>query len=93
MTEFEVQGENLRVHAKSLVLDFMQKAPLCQPDSTGMKLASIFRDCGLDWGEYQNSTSSNQQYWVVALVRELEKEGKVERVSKSGPWRLSQVIK
>jgi hypothetical protein len=42
----------------------------------------------LDWGDYPNATSSNQQYWVVALVRELEAEGKVERISESGPWRL-----
>ena len=53
-----------------------------------MRLSPIFRACGFDWGEYEKATSSNQQYWVVALMRELEAEGKVERVSSSGPWRL-----
>ncbi len=59
----------------------------CQKDSNGVALAQIFRDCGFDWGEYKNATSSNQQYWCVALVRELEKEGKVERLE-SKKWRL-----
>ena len=53
-----------------------------------MRLAPIFRACGFDWGPYQKATSTNQQYWVVALMRELEAEGKVERVFESGPWCL-----
>ncbi len=40
------------------------------------------------WGDYPKTTSSNQQYWVGAIVQELKSEGKVERVSESGPWRL-----
>lgn len=88
MTEFEERGYKLRSHAKSIVLDFMKSTPSCAPGNEGMRLAEIFRNCGFDWGEYQNATSSNQQYWVVALVRELQAEGKVERIEKSGPWRL-----
>ncbi len=88
MKEFETRGNQLRANAKALVYDFMQASDLCQPNLEGIKLASIFRACGFDWGEYKNATSSNQQYWMVALVRELEKEGKIERVSESGPWRL-----
>ncbi|MDQ3059075.1 MAG: hypothetical protein M3R45_06065 [Pseudomonadota bacterium] len=88
MKEFETKGNQLRADAKTLVYQFMQTSDLCQPGREGMKLAHIFRACGFDWGEYKNATSSNQQYWVVALVRELEKDGKVERVSESGPWRL-----
>ena len=88
MSQFSDAGRTIRNQAKSLVLRFMQSAPLCQPGSEGMRLARIFRDCGLDWGNYPNATSSNQQYWGVALVRELESEGKVERISESGPWRL-----
>jgi methionyl-tRNA synthetase len=53
-----------------------------------MKLAEIFRECGFDWGDYPKTTSSNQQYWVGAIVQELKSEGKIERVSESGPWRL-----
>ena len=88
MNEFEKRGSELRSQAKSLVLDFMNSTPVCSPGNEGMRLAHIFRACGLDWGEYKNATSSNQQYWTVALVRELESEGKVERVGNSGPWRL-----
>lgn len=88
MSQFCNAGEQLRVGAKHLVYRFMQSSAVCQPGATGMRLAQIFRECGLGWGDYPNATSSNQQYWLVALVRELEAEGKVERISGSGPWRL-----
>lgn len=54
----------------------------------GVKQAEVFRLSGLDWGEKRKATSSNQQYWVVALLRELEDEGLVEQVEEKGPWRL-----
>ncbi len=88
MKEFQVRGQALRAQAKALVLEYMQSSSDCQPGREGLRLSPIFRACGFDWGEYPKATSSNQQYWVVALVRELEAEGKVERVSPSGPWRL-----
>jgi hypothetical protein len=88
MKEFQDRGRAIRVQAKALVLEFMQSSSDCQPGMVGMRLSPIFRACGFDWGEYPKATSSNQQYWVVALVRELESEGKVERTSPSGPWRL-----
>ena len=88
MKEFKERGDAIRSTAKALVLEFMQASSDCQPGKEGMRLSPIFRACGFDWGEYPKATSSNQQYWVVALVRELESQGKVERVSPSGPWRL-----
>lgn len=88
MKEFEARGSRLRSEAKALVYQFMQASDLCQRGRDGMRLSPIFRACGFDWGNYEKATSSNQQYWVVALMRELEAEGKVEQVSASGPWRL-----
>lgn len=88
MNEFEERGNRIRAEAKTLVHEYMQASALCQPGREGMRLSPIFRACGFDWGGYEKATSSNQQYWVVALMRELEAEGKVERVSPSGPWRL-----
>ena len=88
MTEYETRGTEIRRLAKSLVLQFMQISPECKPGKEGLKLAQIFRMCGFDWGEYEKATSSNQQYWVVALVRELEAEGKVERDNQSKHWRI-----
>jgi hypothetical protein len=88
MKEFEERGARIRAEAKALVYEYMQASDLCRPGREGLRLSPIFRACGLDWGEYEKATSSNQQYWVVALMRELEAEGKVERVSSSGPWRL-----
>jgi hypothetical protein len=43
----------------------------------------------MDWGDYPIATSTRQQYWVAAILQELEAEGKVERVTESGPWRLT----
>ncbi|WP_306536778.1 hypothetical protein [Geobacter sp.] len=88
MPQFQNRGEEIRKLAKFLVLEFMIATGDCQPGKEGMKLAQIFKRCGFDWGDYPKATSSNQQYWVSAIVRELEAEGKVERVSDSGPWRL-----
>lgn len=88
MTQYEKRGNEIRKLAKALVFDFMQDNPECQKNSAGMKLAHIFRECGFDWGDKPKTTSSNQQYWVAAIVQELNAEGKIERVSESGPWRL-----
>jgi len=88
MSRFEDRGTELRGTAKSLVLDYMRSVPQCQPGREGLRLSPIFNACGFDWGEYPKATSSNQQYWVVALMRELEAEGKVEQVADRGPWRL-----
>lgn len=83
-----VRGIEIRQLAKELVLEFMATKPECAFGAQGKTQASIFRECGFDWGEYPTATSSNQQYWVVALLRELEKEGKVVRNSKSRLWTL-----
>ena len=88
MKDFAERGNDLRSQAKALIHEFMQSSSHCQPGGEGMRLAPIFRACGLDWGDREKATSSNQQYWVVALMRQLETEEKVERVSESGPWRL-----
>lgn len=82
------QGLKLRTMAKELVFDYMNSTEDCAKLSEGMKQAEIFRACGLDWGEYPNATSSNQQYWIVALLRELECEGKICRDADSKKWRI-----
>lgn len=90
MTAFEMQGEKIRSLAKSLVLEFMIATDECQKAERGMKQAQIFKKCGLDYGNYPVATSSNQQYWLAAILWELKAEGKVERVYDSGPWRLTE---
>ena len=87
MGHFE-KGTKLRLEIKNLVYDFMLKCDDCSNDALGTKQAEIFRACGLDWGEYPNATSSNQQYWLVGLLRDLEKDGKIQRDSVSKHWRL-----
>jgi hypothetical protein len=88
MNKFMKQGNEIRKHAKQLVFDFMDSNFMCEVSGSGMKQAEIFRECGFDWGDYEKATSSNQQYWIVALLRELEAEGKIEQIRPSGPWRI-----
>lgn len=66
----------------------MKNAAECLPNCGGLKQAEIFHECGLDWGTYENTTSSNQQYWVVGLLRDLEKDGLVQRDIITKKWRL-----
>ena len=82
------KGTELRLAIKELVFDYMKNSPDCAVSADGLMQAEIFRQCGLDWGEYSNATSSNQQYWIVALIRELESEGKVQRDVDSKKWRI-----
>lgn len=82
------KGTELRIAIKELVFDYIKNSPDCAVYADGLKQAEIFRQCGLDWGEYPNATSSNQQYWIVALLRELEAEGKIQRDIGSKKWRI-----
>jgi len=88
MNDFKKRGYEIRERTKQLVLDFMNSNNKSKSSGLGMKQAEVFRECGLDWGSYEKATSSNQQYWIVALLRELEGEGKVEQIRQHGPWRL-----
>ena len=88
MINYMNEGKNFREQIKAFVYEFMQKSGDCAVNAKGMKTAEIFRQCGLDWGEYENSTSSNQQYWLVALLRELEKESKIQRDLVTKLWRV-----
>lgn len=66
----------------------MKNASECQINESGLKQSEIFRNCGMDWGEKGNATSTNQQYWLVALLRDLEEENKIQRDNATKKWRL-----
>ncbi len=85
---FRKKGEELRNSFKNLVYEYMVSKDECRSFNDGMKQADIFRECGMDWGEKENCTSSNQQYWIVAILRELEEEGKIQRDISTKKWRL-----
>ena len=85
MAQFSDRGREIWQMVKELVLKYMRSVSDCGVNSKEGKLAVIFRECGFDWGDYPKNTSSNQQYWVAALLQELIKEGLVKRVSESGP--------
>jgi hypothetical protein len=76
---FEKEGRYLQVRAKDLVLDFMQSK--FNEYKKGFRTSDIFNKCGFDWGDYESTKSTQQQYWVVALLRELEHEGKIKRLN------------
>ncbi|MDT8448123.1 MAG: hypothetical protein RRB13_14620 [bacterium] len=88
MTEFEKRGEELRSAAKRLVLEFMLANEDCKAGREGIRQAKIFRACGFDFGDLPKANSTQQQYYVVAILHALEAEGKVEQIEAQGPWRL-----
>ncbi|MDY0223324.1 MAG: hypothetical protein RBR67_19530 [Desulfobacterium sp.] len=90
MSVFIEEGKEIRKLAKQLVISFMKSESDCRPTGSGIKQAQIFKRCGFDWGDYEKTTSSHQQYWIVGLLKELETEGVVDQVKVSGPWRLKQ---
>lgn len=87
--EFQLRGEQVREQSKQIILDYMRSQNCCGPTGDGMRQAELFRACGFDWGDQEKAKSSQQNYWIVALLRTLELEGKVSQVFGGGPWRLS----
>jgi hypothetical protein len=88
MKQFCDFGAAIRKEAKALVLRFLEQNADARPDDgPGIRQAEIFRACGLDWGDFPKATSSNQQYWTVALLNELALEKKVVQIRERGPWR------
>jgi len=85
---YENEGAAIREQSKKLVLSFMRNSPECIPCNKGLRQAEIFRECGFDWGDFPNAETTKQQYWIVALLRELETEGTVQRDSDTKYWRL-----
>jgi len=88
MTDFNKQGNELRAKSKDIVLEFMKSKLEHVIHTEGITQTVIFRECGFDWGDYLYSKSTQQQYWVVALLRELEAEGKIVRDKSTKKWRL-----
>ncbi len=86
--DYKQKGNKLRLEFKNLIYNFMKNSSDCQNFSEGLRQSEIFRSCGMDWGKKQNATSSNQQYWIVALLRELEEENKIQRDNTNKKWRL-----
>lgn len=74
---------------KNVILRFMQKQPHCAITARGLTQADIFRCCGFSWGQQENATVSNQQYWIVACLKELESEQLVQQDVGTKFWRLT----
>lgn len=87
-SRFEKMGEEIRKQTRELVLDFMKHSEECRPNAEGIKQAELFRVCGLDWGEQPTATSTQQNFWLVGLLRTLESEGIVERDKTTKKWKL-----
>jgi hypothetical protein len=82
-------GVVLRNNIKDLIFDFIKHSRECKPNAIGLKQTVIFRECGMDWGNKEKAKSNNQQYWVNAILRQLEEEGLIQQDIKSNQWRLS----
>lgn len=86
--KFLETGKQIRTRAKEIVLEFMLLTPQCDTSSFGMEQAEIFNQCGFGWGHQENATMSNQQYWIVALLKQLEEEGRVKQDEYTLLWKV-----
>lgn len=86
---FIEDGLKIRNEAKEIVLEFMMQNPRCYTSSCGIEQAEIFNQCGFGWGNQENATISNQQYWIVALLKQLETEGFVEQNDNTLLWKIT----
>jgi len=84
-SEFGDRGAAIPAQAKALVLESLEQHTDARPNGRGIRQAEISRGCGFDWGDFPKATSSNQQYWTVALLKQLESEGKVVQAREPGP--------
>jgi len=89
MKDYKSEGNSLRAQIKELIIEFMKSNYACQPNAEGLTQSDIFRACGLDWGDQEKAESTKQQYWVIAVLRVLENEGKVQRDVMSKRWRVT----
>lgn len=88
MIDYYQEGVSLRSQMKKHVLAFMNDTPVCASSSEGMRTTQLFEQCGFNWDDQENAESTKQQYFMVALLRVLETEGKIQRDPISKKWRL-----
>ena len=86
--DYKDVGKKIREMAKKNVIEFLSSMPECDHNGEGLRQADISRMCGLEWGTYENTTASQQQFWIAGLLRELEKENLVQRDIDTRKWRL-----
>ncbi len=88
--QYKKRGAELKEQAKLLVMDFMNNTKVCHSDGEGMSQTDIFKDCGFGWEDYGVAKPNNQVSWLVALLWDLSRNGKVKRIPARKKWRLTK---
>lgn len=91
MVDHKLIGAEIRSEAMHLIYCFMMSHSECQANNDGITQSKIARECGLLWVDKDISPSTQQQYWIIAALRELESKGLIVQARESGPWRLSKL--
>lgn len=87
MENYASVGNAIRMLAKQIALDYLKNQP--GENEKSASAADIFHNCGFSWGDCENAADSQQQYWVVGLLRSLEEDGKIRRDSATKKWYLA----
>ncbi len=66
---------DVKAQAKALLVQFLQKVTAIEQFKNGLSVSELFHGCGFGWGEQENATVSQQQFWLVALLWELATDG------------------
>ncbi len=78
---------DVKAQAKALLVQFLQKVTAIEQFKNGLSVPELFHGCGFGWGEQENATLSQQQFWLVALLWELATDGLV--TTDGVLWRLT----
>lgn len=78
---------DVKAQAKALLVQFLQKVTAIEQFKNGLSVPELFHGCGFGWGEQENATVSQQQFWLVALLWELATDGLV--TTDGVLWRLT----
>ncbi len=81
------RGREVRLLARQLVLDYLNTRPEAESRGPGISQTEISRACGLLWGDYPKSAATQQQYWIVGLLRQLEQEERISQDPVTRKWR------
>lgn len=81
-------GEKIRKQSRGYVYEYMKSKLECSRNGTGLYYSELFLRCGFNWGDYVGAESFRQQYWFMALLRSLEKDGWAQCDPTGKRWKL-----
>ena len=87
---FEKAGAQVCANAKRVALAYMRTRAECTCVAAGLFHTELFRGCGFEWKDCGGEEFVKQQYWMIGLLRTLERLGEVRFDAAKKLWRLAR---